>query len=765
MRQKKVHKKSRTVYHTRKSLPTTEKTVFVNRRSYLDRLILGPTIWLLRAVFSRSDSDPEKQMNPIRPVDAWIGLSGLTLCLFSSLATAQGLSGVPQRLDETRAQAGSAISFANDVAPILMQHCGACHVRQSKGGFSMASFASLSSADGVLSAGNPQGSSLITMIESREMPPRGRVPASQLTTLKRWVQSGAAFDGNDRNANLASLRGGSNRAGNRRGPAGGPQGEAAGYGADYPGASGYEEGYGEEMETGEEDLYGADYPGAGGYEEEGGPGPGSPRGPRPRPGGPRPRGPGMGGPGENAMLASLPADSQAGLEALTAFFSAEPEGGEMDFGPVLQLESEKAFKAGDYLLARQLAFAHMAAEYPDSVASLEGVKYSSALRRPVWNVRFGVSLSVRGSSEDPQPIRVTTTGRRSAQEMRGSRSRGARGRQQNPGEQYPEEGYGEGYGEEEGMMEEQMEPDMSDYGDPSGGMGRPQNRARNETQPQRQMLDPAVQEELDRYLGVVAEVIGDGFKKRFQAGDFGPVFSTITPPEPVDDRSRNRIGGAPVVAPSMSSSMPEGLAIAMGAAPEPTPMWLPGIIYLGKGSSEEIIPQAQEKELDLLLHFDVSLKPGRNDALQNISRCRLIIVKTGKTAGVTRPFDSREAATLADLGRSGEREYVEDQTVNFFAVLDRDVKCKEFPRLSASSAKSRVVSLMSGRNSRSLQTLAEIQLYRAQGLITDEEVEIAFDIVGGTDGMVLLHGPREDRLAVARKWAVHAVGGSLDDEE
>ena len=138
----------------------------------------------------------------------------LIACCVTSLmaqnlwAQGAGLSATTQSLDRTVAGAGSTISFANQVAPLLSQHCGQCHVRASKGDFSMASFGRLASAPGVLSPGNPNESKLVTMIESGEMPPKAKLPAADLSTIKLWVQSGAAFDGNDRNASLASMGGG-----------------------------------------------------------------------------------------------------------------------------------------------------------------------------------------------------------------------------------------------------------------------------------------------------------------------------------------------------------------------------------------------------------------------------------------------------------------------------------------------------------------------------------------------------------------------------
>ncbi len=430
-------------------------------------------------------------------------------------------------------------------------------------------------------------------------------------------------------------------------------------------------------------------------------------------------------------------------------------------GPVLKRESDLAFAAGNYPLALELAFGHMAAEYPNSVVDLKTVKYSSTLRRPVWNARFGVSMTVRGTGalREAQPIRETTSGRQLAQNR--GQGRSARG------------GY-EGFDEEMMDMEEDMEMqmeemrdeemmmemDMSDFGgsDPRSrrSSGRPQS-----TGPVRKMLDDAAKEELDSYLGLVAEVIGEAFKKRFQSGDFGPALITVNMEEAEEgDVLAGRQGAA--TPPPSGVTLNDELEDVFAAIPDPLPMWLPGIVYLGQGASDEIIPVAQSADLDFVLHFDVVLKQGRNEMVQNISRCRLIQVSNGKLLGVSKGMDSWEAAQLASSGRSGERAYVEEKLANLLMIIDRSAKTAELPALSSKVARQRVASLLGGKKSRSLRTLAEIRLYHAQELIGDADVEIAFDIVGGPEALTMLHGTPAQRVAMVRKWAVRSLGGQTD---
>ncbi len=68
--------------------------------------------------------------------------------------------------------------------------------------------------------------------------------------------------------------------------------------------------------------------------------------------------------------------------------------------------------------------------------------------------------------------------------------------------------------------------------------------------------------------------------------------------------------------PAVQSPISESLNEALSEAAEPLPMWQPGIVYLGEGTSDENIPLARAANIDVLLHFDVVLKAGsqRNDA-------------------------------------------------------------------------------------------------------------------------------------------------------
>lgn len=136
---------------------------------------------------------------------ALLELEGVTLPELKPLALeakpAAGKPGDPP--------AAGTISFVKQVAPILNARCGNCHVRNSRGMFSMASYEALMKGPPpgkVVFPGNVAGSDLVVKVKDKEMPPNGAgIPDADLATLTKWVEEGAKFDGPDPTALLTSL--------------------------------------------------------------------------------------------------------------------------------------------------------------------------------------------------------------------------------------------------------------------------------------------------------------------------------------------------------------------------------------------------------------------------------------------------------------------------------------------------------------------------------------------------------------------------------
>ncbi|HVW38916.1 MAG TPA: hypothetical protein VHB99_16485, partial [Pirellulales bacterium] len=100
------------------------------------------------------------------------------------------------------------ISFTKQVFPIFNAKCANCHIRMSKGGFSIATFADLkkgSEGGTVFQPGKAAGSRLMDVLESGDMP-RGGAPLApaEMMLIANWINAGAKFDGPSETAPLAA---------------------------------------------------------------------------------------------------------------------------------------------------------------------------------------------------------------------------------------------------------------------------------------------------------------------------------------------------------------------------------------------------------------------------------------------------------------------------------------------------------------------------------------------------------------------------------
>ena len=124
----------------------------------------------------------------------------------AGLSAQAGKSGKPAE----RAAAADKVSFASQVAPILVSRCGKCHVQAAKGGLSMSSYSELmqGTKEGVIvvQPGGGKGSRIYEVIENGDMPRGGgEVPADELALLVRWIDEGAEFDGSNATQSIDSL--------------------------------------------------------------------------------------------------------------------------------------------------------------------------------------------------------------------------------------------------------------------------------------------------------------------------------------------------------------------------------------------------------------------------------------------------------------------------------------------------------------------------------------------------------------------------------
>ena len=94
---------------------------------------------------------------------------------------------------------GPPVSFAADVAPILVDECLVCHnTRTPRGRFSVETYQALmkgSESGSAISTDDPDFSSLVLLVESGDMPKEGNpLSPDQISLLKRWIAEGARLD-------------------------------------------------------------------------------------------------------------------------------------------------------------------------------------------------------------------------------------------------------------------------------------------------------------------------------------------------------------------------------------------------------------------------------------------------------------------------------------------------------------------------------------------------------------------------------------------
>ena len=161
-----------------------------------------------RAIESHVAAADAKTLKLLKPIHK--KLSKAHQLLTAQNVTLRSLKPFPEtdakkNADKTKAPQTDQVSFVNQVAPIIVSKCGNCHVSQSRGAFSSASFAALDQST-MVTFGMPDQSRIVEVIESGEMPKGNRkVAPEELALLKTWIAQGAKFDGDNPQTKLDAL--------------------------------------------------------------------------------------------------------------------------------------------------------------------------------------------------------------------------------------------------------------------------------------------------------------------------------------------------------------------------------------------------------------------------------------------------------------------------------------------------------------------------------------------------------------------------------
>ena len=101
-----------------------------------------------------------------------------------------------------RPKGNETVSFAKDVAPILVENCQRCHmVSNPRGNFNMANFNRLlrgGNAGAVIKPGNAKDSHIVKRLRGEGvnvMPPNKKISEDLIAKVVTWINEGASFDG------------------------------------------------------------------------------------------------------------------------------------------------------------------------------------------------------------------------------------------------------------------------------------------------------------------------------------------------------------------------------------------------------------------------------------------------------------------------------------------------------------------------------------------------------------------------------------------
>ncbi len=522
---------------------------------------------------------------------------------------------------------------------------------------------------------------------------------------------------------------------------------------------------------------------------------------------------GLGGatPDFGSLLSGEALNSDSLAQALQGFDSESLQAFPKDYGT----QSELAFQQGYEELAYKLMLAHLAFEPELADEAYGQVKSSRALRRPAWHLRWGMAIALRtdeGFDGEIDPITSETRGTPGggAGSSGGSTALGMPGIP--PG--YPGAGNsaptGGGIGagddvqdipkvlglfaEVTGEMFDQRFGN-GDYGQVFASLARPvQPAARPGGNAGGAMAGGGAAMGPAGFSPAGMSSGGPGGEAGVDSGPGAGAAGMSSGPGGMSGigagypgmgpaAGGGQAGGMPPGYPGMpegypgmeGSGMPGGMnqgrprggnALSeLNALPKKHPQWRPGMVYLGQLSYLDAVSRAKDSGLDFLLLFDVKVTE-RREEVENTTRVRVInVANPDKVMGGSKKLSNTEVKNRNSSGKAEPRDMVVAVLKPLFDAIDREVKLAPFPRLGADQARARIGQLLSS-NVSEVRLLAEVQLYRHLGLLSDEDVLVASELVLGDDGLRLIAGSdavqRQAANDVQRRLTAYAEIGMAD---
>jgi hypothetical protein len=183
----------------------------------------------------------------------------------------------------------------------------------------------------------------------------------------------------------------------------------------------------------------------------------------------------------------------------------------------------------------------------------------------------------------------------------------------------------------------------------------------------------------------------------------------------------------------------------------------PTLSFIGVTKTADLVERAKAGRFDALVVYDVEISVNRRLRLiYNDCKARLINLVDGKPLATSKQLKNTEAAK--ELAKAGN-DLIAKSMQPVTSALDAKVALTDLPTaLTAEIIKSkRLGALTSLQEMTKLEALAEIRLWREKGLLTEEELAVAFgQILGEEEGRTLAAGSDEERREVVLRLLAEA---------
>ena len=179
----------------------------------------------------------------------------------------------------------------------------------------------------------------------------------------------------------------------------------------------------------------------------------------------------------------------------------------------------------------------------------------------------------------------------------------------------------------------------------------------------------------------------------------------------------------------------------------------PGISLLGKGSAKELLEDAEDQGIDMLVIFDVKVKENPKTGYV-INEARLVVYNVAEKDDFVRTKTLNNITTQKHRADDKkDDDPVEVIFEKFFKDLDEDqekrIALEDLPPFKPEHVMSRVKKIVDSQQMPKLAALAEIKFFHHRGLITDAAMTESFQkLLGELEGAKLAEGNEKERLAV-----------------